>query len=786
LQKGQWYRFSVRIRGRVADGAIDVALRNTAEWSELGLTDAYFLTDSWTTHESIFQATADSPPRHRLQLWWTSVGEVWFDEVTLEEVAPPAHGRTERIVATGARNKLPNGGFEAGPAGWGSVTEVAGWGGNLNRLVGEVVEQGAHSGRRCLRIPVRQDQLETVWFDYYDLVRVPVRRPLAAHRGWISVEPGQRYALSAWLRTEPAGTPAVMRVAMAAGRGAEQTVAVTGEWQRYQSASSPARSSATPRSGPTRPRRGAVGRRRDADPRRQPGATEPHAAVTIGAAPVLHGAFWAPGEPLEVELQIANETATSQRAAVVLTLTDAAGRAVETHREGLDLPAGAHRVSSFRRAVPAGFYRLKVTAEGATVVPPWPLRLAVATPNRRDETICGMNHGYPTAELLEQSKRIGLGWFRDWSLKWQQVEPEPGRFDFTETDLQIDRVVDRKLRVMGLLPFPSSVWASSLPAAEGTSYEARRRQVAQAPRDPAAFAEYVRRTVAHYRGRIDAFEMFNEPVYTSYSFPQQDGYTVADYVLWLGRAAQAAREANPQVFVIGGIQNLPGAMSTEFIAQGGLASIDAISIHSYPGKRPPESLIAPLAEMRAKMAAAGHPAMPIYWTEGAYYADDDKPREPYTGDWLRELPTEALATAFTIRLNAILCGYNTRRIIYHSGTPGQINAETLSGIFFEYDAAPRMMAPALAAFNALLGPEFVSHGAVVEGPVRYAYRFDSDGRTVIIAWTTDGSRPLATEPAGWSLLDLFGQPVGERSAGFGPVYLVGPRPGLAAPAALVG
>ncbi len=235
-------------------GAIDVALRNTAEWSELGLTDAYFLTDSWTTHESIFQATADSPPRHRLQLWWTSVGEVWFDEVTLEEVAPPAHGRTERIVATGARNKLPNGGFEAGPAGWGSVTEVAGWGGNLNRLVGEVVEQGAHSGRRCLRIPVRQDQLETVWFDYYDLVRVPVRRPLAAHRGWISVEPGQRYALSAWLRTEPAGTPAVMRVAMAAGRGAEQTVAVTGEWQRYQSASSPARSSATPRSGPTRPR----------------------------------------------------------------------------------------------------------------------------------------------------------------------------------------------------------------------------------------------------------------------------------------------------------------------------------------------------------------------------------------------------------------------------------------------------------------------------------------------------------------------------------------------------
>ncbi|MCZ7599332.1 MAG: hypothetical protein M5U09_18715 [Gammaproteobacteria bacterium] len=30
----------------------------------------------------------------------------------------------------------------AGAAGWGSVTDVPGWGGNLNRLVGDVVEGG--------------------------------------------------------------------------------------------------------------------------------------------------------------------------------------------------------------------------------------------------------------------------------------------------------------------------------------------------------------------------------------------------------------------------------------------------------------------------------------------------------------------------------------------------------------------------------------------------------------------------------------------------------------------
>ncbi|MCZ7599331.1 MAG: carbohydrate binding domain-containing protein [Gammaproteobacteria bacterium] len=88
LKRGQWYRFALKLRGRVVDGAVDVALRNTADWSDLGLNDSYFETDTWTTHETVFQATADSPPKHRLQLWWTSVGEVWFDDVVLEEDGP--------------------------------------------------------------------------------------------------------------------------------------------------------------------------------------------------------------------------------------------------------------------------------------------------------------------------------------------------------------------------------------------------------------------------------------------------------------------------------------------------------------------------------------------------------------------------------------------------------------------------------------------------------------------------------------------------------------------------
>ena len=782
LQQGQWYRLTVRLRGSLPGGAIDLAISDTTAWRNLGLNDSAMVGPTWREHVSLFQATDDSPEHLRLQMWWAGIGEVWFDNVTLEPIDRPKGLRTERVTPTDSPNLLPNGGFEAGEAGWGSVTDVPGWGGNLNQLVGEVIDQGAHAGQRCLRITVDEAHLQTVWFDYYDLVQVPVRKPLAAHRGWISVTPGQEYTLSAWLRAEPAGTPVVLRAVMSQGRSSDGTVTATGAWQRYSMTFTAASDQVYACFGPNA--------EQDVtlwvdDVMLNAGAEPldhaPHAPLTIGVQPLRHGALYAADKPAGLKLEVANESGADRTAELTLTLTDAAGTVVEEHRESVAVAAGTHRAVTWHRNLARGFYRLTVTADGAVVVPPRPLRLAVLDPNTRDDTVCGMNHGYPTGDLLEASKRIGLGWFRDWSLKWQTVEPEQGTFDFSGTDAQIDRVREHDLRIIGLLPFPSSVWSSSDQQPAGNSYDGRRHQVAQAPRDPAWMTSYVTHTVEHYRGRIAAYEFFNEPVYTSYSFPQKDGYTVADYVKWLKLAVAAARQADPDAFMIGGIQNLPGPMSTEFVEQGGLEPIDAISIHHYPGKSSPENVIEPLTKLRAAMAAAGHAEMPIYWTEGAYYADDDKPREPYTGDWLKELPSEALATAYMVRLNTILCAYNTRRIIYHSGTPGAINAETLSGIFFEYDAAPRMMAPALAAFNRLISPDFVSHGAVKEGPEEYRYRFDSDGRTVIVAWRAVGELDR-TAPAGWTMLDMFGQPVDEGGTNFGPVYLVGPRARMEAPA----
>ena len=106
-----------------------------------------------------------------------------------------------------------------------------------------------------------------------------------------------------------------------------------------------------------------------------------------------------------------------------------------------------------------GFLRLHVVMNGIEQS----IRLAVIPVNKGDSRF-GINHAYPWPHLLDLSAKASITWVRDWSLKWHDVEPTPGNFTFAETDPQINRPLGHDMRVLGLLPFPSSYWASSVAA----------------------------------------------------------------------------------------------------------------------------------------------------------------------------------------------------------------------------------------------------------------------------------------------------------------------------------
>jgi hypothetical protein len=198
--------------------------------------------------------------------------------------------------------------------------------------------------------------------------------------------------------------------------------------------------------------------------------------------------------------------------------------------------------------------------------------------------------------------------------------------------------------------------------------------------------------------------------------------------------------------------------------------VDALNLHIYPGLTAPEAYEEPLRQLREKMQT---PRMPrprsIWFTEGVYYADDDTPFEPYH-EWLKPLTFEAEAAEWQVKLDTLLLTYGVQRIIYHSGTIGSLNHEDLAGIFFEWAATPRKMLVAQATLASLLVPPVRPLGRREAPTGLAAYGFESQGRTILVVWATDETKPVSVSIAGegWKTLDLQGNLLNARSVTLTP------------------
>jgi hypothetical protein len=772
FEEGQWYRLTFKAKVEGLPGRmIQSAVSDTTVWDEIGRPHGFLLTRNWKEYTYDFRAAKSCPTAARMQFWYTSVGTLWLDDVSLTTTQPrPARWGFE-IPPTMAINLVPNSSFECGTAGWGSLMDLHPWGESLNRLIGEADQGDAVDAKSSFRVRLDRATVPVYMWDYFQPYELPVTAPRTMNRGWISVEPRRPYVLSAYLRSDVAGAKAVLEV-QEAGRGNQrQQVTLATDWRRYTFAFTPSAEQVFVGAGLDLDASGldratlwmdAVQLERGSEPTDY----APRAPAELGVECPAQGHLFWPGDRPDITL-----TGTGGAATVHLTVTDFRDDQVAT----LVVRFGDEVTSARLDLRAKGFYRVAVTADGAEVVPAQPLRLAIVDDYVGRDSAFGMNHAYPWRELLDLSQRIGLTWMRDWTLKWQHVEPEKGRFDFAAGDVQIDRVRAAQLNVIGLLPFPSSNWASTGPGGPDGGSEDR-RLMAFMPRDLGDAANYVRETVAHFRGRVSVWEILNEPIYTDYALPRRDGYTVEDYVSYLRTAYRAAKEAQPDCLVIGGIAGPPALLTTEFIDAGGLDYVDALNLHQYPGGMPPEGMDADLAALAAKLRDIGRP-VPIWFTEGAYYADDDPPRDPYDG-WAQPVESERVCAVWQVKMDAMLLAYGVEKIIYHSGTPGRLNHDELSGIFFEWNGAPRKMVATQAAIASVIGPgPLKGRGRISSPEDTYCYAVDASDHTVAVVWLDEGAgrKGAAVSLDGEAAaLDVLGNRLegDAMTIGSEPVYLV--------------
>jgi len=324
--------------------------------------------------------------------------------------------------------------------------------------------------------------------------------------------------------------------------------------------------------------------------------------------------------------------------------------------------------------------------------------------------------------------------------------------------------------VLGLVPFPSSNWSSEAPPSVVATdrYSQNRRRVAYAPRDLGEFEDYVGRTVSHYKGRVAWWQVFNEPIYTSYSLPRQHGYDGGDYARLVKAFARAARRADPDCRILAGIGGLNDGQALEdfgqFFAGGGLPAVDAVDIHHYPKIRPPEFIEDLLQKLNALMDEHGG-RKPVWLTEYGYYADDDPSAVPMPhSTHNRPLESEALQAAYAVRWATLVLAGGVEKVFYHAGTCDAVNDDSLQGVFFEYAGQPHKIYAAQAVMSHLFTPtcRFVKRldlGKDVRG-----YLFRDGERALAVVWAHAGAdpRPLELAHRRMQLHDLMLRPQSAR------------------------
>jgi hypothetical protein len=782
-----------------------VALTDTRRWENAGLEEVFSPGGQWAQFEFLFRARDDlAASASRLQFWFKGTGTLWLDNVALVESA----GGQEwfpQISTQGVKNFVPNSSFECGTANWGSFTYgLSGWAGNLYRLEGESDGAVAQHGRHSLRIALTPKTLPVFFFDYYDPVRQPVRRVLAANQGWFRVNPGEKLTLSAFLRADAEGVAAQLAANEAPNHLLRKQVTVGKEWQRHEFTFTP-----------TQPFLFiAVGL--DLEASKRDAATLWLDAVQLERGD--HATLYEPRQPLEsfietsppgniftnsamglaVTLRAFNNTAQEQAMRGRLQVTDFFDTTVVVKDPVLRVPAigNASLLMSNLCQGQQGFFRASWTTAAAASHGPRQaeavstLRCALITPAGKDlaDSPLGFNHAYPWDFLVRLAREAGIMWWRDWSAKWQTVEPERGKFDFKTADLQVQRVLKLDSQVEVLLPFPSASWSTTARADEvekaagNNAYLRARLPVSYAPSDLNDFGAYATAVARHYgqsRPRaVTHFQILNEPVYTDYALPRKFGYTLADYLRVLEAGSRALHAADPHCRVVGGISaNLIAGLTHDFIAQGGLRWVDVFDLHMYDSARPALSFEEPFAALESLMRANGGPK-PVWITEWGCYADDDPPCVPQSvGDVTMNRcrwPSERAATEHIVKFTAVSFAHGVRKIFFHAGTCGTINGPDAGGVLFEYGGASRKMYAGVAALTRLLGVPDDCVQTVHDNQMT-AYVFRIKDRFVAIAWGEAGrSRKWKWTPT-VQAYDIMGNslPLDASVLGESPMYLVG-------------
>jgi len=276
------------------------------------------------------------------------------------------------------------------------------------------------------------------------------------------------------------------------------------------------------------------------------------------------------------------------------------------------------------------------------------------------EDFAGIVHAGHTNTPQEYAllNRMGASWILT-TFYWGRIEKEEGQWDFDFYDEYVDTAKAAEKKIIGVLAYDVS-WIHK----NGKARD-------YIPPDKVyLYLNFVRKTAEHFKGRVDAWCIWNEPNFGFWKGSRDEYLSLAH------QGADALREVDSDVILLGGAFNrgifgLPTAYIKGLFESGAMDKSDAVAFHPY--ELNPKRAVRLFMEFRAQVAKYGFEDR-IWVTEVGYP----------TGGWYPTSVSEKKFPAHIVKTFVGLAIGGAKKIFWYQlfdpETRSRINSESYFGL----------------------------------------------------------------------------------------------------------
>ena len=339
---------------------------------------------------------------------------------------------------------------------------------------------------------------------------------------------------------------------------------------------------------------------------------------------------------------------------------------------------------------------------------------------------------------------------------WPNLEPVKGQWRFDTLDKYITLAAEHNVGLvlpLGLSP----AWASARPN-EKSVYQPG---FAAEPKNLEDWRVYVNTVAHHCKGRIYAYEVWNEP-----NLKQFWTGTVDQMLVLTREAFQIIRSVDPQALIVSpsATQEKGTEWLAEFLSKGGGDFVDVIGYHFYVAPQTPEATVPLVLKVKRILAQHGAASKPIWNTETGWFMP-------------KPFPSEELAAAYLARAYLVNWAAGVQRLYWYSwDNHGWVTLETTE----KDNQTLRPAGNAYAEiFRWLSGARILS--CATDKEQTWTCELERDGEPQWIVWNVIATKKFVP-PRSWqakNITPLLGEPYLLTNS----VFDVGLAPVLVTPSA---